>query len=342
MIVNPYSISALAIDALSVLLALSVLILGSGLTMATARPQILPGEVHTRLENRFYLVFWMGVVLLTIRLAMWPFFYFTLKSFVSEIEGAMCTFGVTKVIPTLTNILELLKPVTFFLGGLWLVLYHLHRKAGVISQSGGGKIILPLLLITAFIGATDAAGSIWLWIEMSPELAISCCTVITDIPKRFTVLIPQAIWGPTYQQGLWPAYYAGNLITIAVLARLFWEMKKARPLKFFSLAGLFTIALANCIVSVFSFVEVLGPRLMGLSFHHCLYCLLELVTDAPIFLGLLVLGTFAALGIPVVYLLSVENAEPGRLKRIIKKMVLLAGICLAVSLEMVNIHLLAQ
>lgn len=342
MIVNPYSISSLAIDALSVLLAVGVIVTGLRLIGTNARPQILPGEVQTRFENCFYLVFWMGVVLLSIRLVMWPFFYFTLNSFVSEIEGAMCIFGVTKVIPTLTTILELLKPITFFMGGLWLVLYHLHRKTTVISRNEGGKVVLPLLLILAFISGGDAVGSIWLWIKMSPELAISCCTVITDIPKRFTVLVPQAILGPTYQQALLPAYYGGNLITIAVLARLFWEMRKGRPLKFFSMAGLFTIALVNGIVSLFAFVEVLGPRLMGLSFHHCLYCLLGLVTDAPIFLGLLILGTFAALGIPVVYLLSINNSEPGRLNRILKKLVVLAAICLAVSLEMVSIHLLAQ
>ena len=66
------------------------------------------------MEDRSYLVLLIMVIVLLIRLINWPFFYATLQSFISDIEGAMCIFGVTQVKPGLNLFLEVLKPINFF------------------------------------------------------------------------------------------------------------------------------------------------------------------------------------------------------------------------------------
>lgn len=54
-------------------------------------------EARLEVENRSQLVLLTAVVLLGIRLLNWPLFYATLQSFVPDIDGAMCIFGVNQV-----------------------------------------------------------------------------------------------------------------------------------------------------------------------------------------------------------------------------------------------------
>jgi len=343
MIINPFSVSAITLDFLSMVLCAVTLILALKLVKHRQFYGKETGEIKTVIENQTYLVFWLGVVLMGIRLLAWPLFYATLNSFVTEIQGAMCIFGVTKVVPDLTNLLELLKPLVFFLAGIWLVLFHLEKSptlaASADSRTGGTGIVLSFLILTTGVILLDVAGSLLLWMKISPASAVSCCTTITDIPERFTAWVPHGLFGPEYQEPLLTLYFGGNLFVIGLSIWIFWCIRNERQLNLLLLTVHVLTALINIIVSSLAFIEILGPRLMGLSFHHCLYCFMQLVPDAPVFLGLFVLGSCSAIGTPMLYTFGYQWADPQVLQNTMKKMLLVSAVCLLASLQMVIIHL---
>jgi hypothetical protein len=339
MIVNTYSITALSVDAVSLVLAIVTFVKSSLFFINRNGKNQMSGEVITGREDQFYLIFWSGVVLLVLRFFSWPFFYLVLESFVTEISGAMCIFGTTKLLPRLTGFLEIAKPLTFFIGFVWLLLFRLERfgtKTGY-ALSEGGHTVVTLLLLCTFFAALEAGGSLVLWIKSSAELAVSCCTTITDIPKRFTVWVPQALLGPHFAKPLWYIYYSTNIMTIVLgwLAYRSWKKECCFP---YQLGLCAVMALANGIITVVAFIELVGPRLMGLSFHHCLYCLVQTVMDAPVILALLIAGSFSfTAGLPV-WLLA-QWADQEKLRKTILGLQAAGMVCLTGSLLMVTIHL---
>ena len=80
-------------------------------------------------ENKAYLSLLLAIVLLGIRIIDWPIFYATLASYIPDITGAMCIYGVTQVAPNITKPMEVLKPFVFFLIGLWLIIYMMDKSA---------------------------------------------------------------------------------------------------------------------------------------------------------------------------------------------------------------------
>jgi len=52
-------------------------------------------EEQALLEDQSYLMLSVAVVVLVIRLINWPLFYLTFQSFIPQVNGAMCIFGVT-------------------------------------------------------------------------------------------------------------------------------------------------------------------------------------------------------------------------------------------------------
>ena len=73
----------------------------------------IPLEDKSKFEQKGYLVFLLACVTLSIRMIVWPWFYFMLQSFVSEIPGAMCMFGVTQILPSTVTFLQIIKPISF-------------------------------------------------------------------------------------------------------------------------------------------------------------------------------------------------------------------------------------
>src|SRR5262249_30171685 len=88
-------------------------------------------------EGRTHLLFLLAFLLLGLNIACWPLFYLLLQSYVGEVRGAMCIYGVLRVgtgtigpsrfLPGLVQALQLTKPALVFLSGAWLVLYLLNR-----------------------------------------------------------------------------------------------------------------------------------------------------------------------------------------------------------------------
>ena len=340
MIVNPWTVSALSLDSASAALGLVTVGLCVKQLGASWSGKQESGETLAVIENRLYLLFWLGAVFLLLRFLAWPLFYLTLHSLISEISGAMCIFGVRNLQPTLSRVLELIKPLLFYGGLVWLLVFKLERfgnRAG--SESIARRSSLILLCLCSIAGFADSIGSVVLWLRSNAELAVSCCTTVTDIPSRFTVWIPESLFGSEYTRLLWILYFTCNAVLVLITFFVRGRLQK-RTLPGASFIVLFFVVLVNCVIGTFAFIEVISPKLMGLPFHHCLYCLVQNVMDAPIFVALFILGNSAAAAIFPVWLLAKKWAESTALKTLLSSCLLTAALCLSGSLLMVTTHLL--
>ncbi len=290
MILNALSISLIFIGLLSALLVIwggtSSLILYKE-WRKSSKP-----EERTSLEDRSYLVLLIMVIVLLIRLINWPLFYGTLQSFIHDIEGAMCIFGVTQVKPGLTLFLEYLNPTNFSLIGGWLILHSLDRSTKTAPLMGRKLILLSVISLLVFI---DSVGDILLMVGIKHGTLVSCCTTVTDISTRPTRTTPESILGPQYAQSLKILYFITHLLLIGMVG-LVLKLKKLENT--FSwrrgvLGFLFFWSLLNGIVFVLSQIEVFAPQMMRLPFHHCLYCLWQYVPDSIVLYLLFILGTFS-------------------------------------------------
>jgi len=340
-IVNALSVAALTVDGLSTGLA-GLTVAGAVFGMASS-VRDSTGERLTLQENRLYLLFWMGAVLLVLRFAAWPLFYVTLHSFIPEIEGAMCIFGARNLLPDLTRVLEICKPLLFFLGLIWLLLFRFERfaeKHDTHERKGQGRVLF-LLLLCSVLALVDSGGSVFLWLKSSAELAVSCCTTVTDIPDRFTVWLPQSIFGPKYSGLLWFLFFGVNLLLVTQAAFCYRKtLSGAVPVPY--LIFLFVSSLLNTVVGLFAFIEVIAPRLMGLAFHHCLYCMVQKVTDGPLLMALFIVGNFSVAACLPVYLLARNWTQAEPLNKGIQMLLFIGLLAVSGSGIMVVAHLLAE
>lgn len=332
MIVNLWSAGNLALDALSLGLAVTAAAGAAGLI------RHVHGEGAER-QSRLYLVCWQGVVLLGLRALAWPLFYLGLESFVPEIQGAMCVFGVRNVLPTLTRILELLKPLLALLGLVWLLVFRLEHFFPAPARAAG-RVQAALLFVCALLAGADAGGSLGLWLGMNPELAVTCCSTVTDVPDRFTVWLPASLLGSRWSARLlWLALAVNGLVLgllFAGVVRLRRQEEPAVLLLVLAVVSPVTAALDWLVLT-----EAIAPILMGLPFHHCLYCLGRKVVDAPLILGLLLASTLCALAAAPVWILSAGRAEPGTRMRTTGQLLHGAIFCRTGAWLMTGIHLLA-
>ncbi len=336
MIVNVFSIIEIFIGLLSLILMTWAGILSFLLARRWRRSS--KGEERTYIEGKSHLVLLIAVVVLVIRLFNWPWFYATLQSFIPEINGAMCIFGVTQVSPTLTGLSEMIKPISFFLIGLWLLIHALDRST-LTSPLMGRKLLFLSILALPVIA--ESLLDIVLFLRISPGMLISCCTTVTDILERPTRLIPKSILGPEYAYMLHYGFYASTALLLVLLALCLKGMGRSshpgwrRPV----LGFLFFYAILNAALFLLSQVEVFAPKIMGLPFHHCLYCLWQYVPDSILMMFLYALGIFAIGWAFLLDLTGRTDETLGLLPRYLSRLYGLALFCLAACLVMLTVHL---
>jgi len=273
------------------------------------------------------------VIVLVVRLINWPLFYVTLQSFISDIEGAMCIFGVTQVKPSLTRFSEILKPITFFFIGGWLILHVLDRAT---KTSPLMRRKLFLLSIIGLLVLIDSMGDIFLVIGIAPESLVSCCTTVTDISSRPTRTAPESIFGPEYAQSLQILFFITHLTLIGFIG-VNLKFKIFRRL----ILGLLSLfAILNAFVFLLSQIEVFAPRMMHLPFHHCLYCLWQYVPDSIVMYLLFILGTFSVGWGFTTELFGRQGEAADLLPGYLRKIYWFAFFFLSASLMMLLIHLL--
>ena len=301
---------------------------------------ILPTETKSRFEKKGYLIFLAACVTLSIRMIVWPWFYFMLQSFVSEIPGAMCMFGVTQVLPSTVTFLQIIKPISFFIMGGWLLCYYVDKS---LPTTPLARKNLLFLLIVCGVLLADGIGDIYYVIRMKPLMSVSCCATFFDVPLRPSAMIPQAIFGKNFQKILFIVYYVTNIILIALL---FTSLSK----KWASLASLrkivlysqYAIGIINIPVVIYTYIENIAPKLMQLPYHHCIYCFMGngMVPDAPIMLGLFVIGTFTIGWMGILRLMCIKGDAQPVTERLLSKVNNVSAFCFLASIIMVTIHLI--
>jgi hypothetical protein len=338
MILNVFSITETFIGLISfILMGWAGLF---SLTLALRWKRASSVEQRSEVEKRTHLVLLVAVVVLGIRLLNWPLFYATLQSFVSDIDGAMCIFGVTQVKRALTGVSEIIKPIAFFLIGAWLLIHILDQKTQT-SPLMGRKLLF--LSATAAIVALESLLDVVLMLKIAPGTLVSCCTTVTDILDRPTRVVPQSTLGPGYASILGSGYYISNLFLILILGLSMWHLKPKsysewqRPV----LGFIFLFALFNCALFVLTQIEVHAPKIMGLPFHHCLYCLWQYVPDSVLMYLFFVLGTFAVGWAFLLDLIGRTRETKDVLYRHLRVLYGFSIFCFAASMVMNTIHLVA-
>lgn len=338
MILNVFSITETFIGLISLILMGWAGLLSLSLALRWKRASSV--EEKSEVEKRSHLVLLVAVVVLGIRLLNWPLFYATLQSFVPDIDGAMCIFGVTQVKRTLTGISEIIKPIAFFLVGGWLLIHTLDQKTET-SPLMGRKLFF--LSATAVVVVAESLLDVVLMLKIAPGTLVSCCTTVTDILDRPTRLVPQSTLGPGYASILGYGYYVGNILLLAILVVLIWRLKpESYPKWQRSVLGfLFLLAILNGALFVLTQIEVHAPKIMALPYHHCLYCLWQYVPDTIFMYLFFVLGTCAVGWAFLLDLVGRTRETMDLLYRHIRMLYGFSVFCFAASMVMNTVHLVA-
>ncbi|HHT9130816.1 MAG TPA: hypothetical protein ACFYEC_08145, partial [Candidatus Brocadiaceae bacterium] len=304
---------------------------------------IIPSETKGKFEQIGYLIFLLACVTIAIRMLAWPWFYFMLQSFVSEVPGAMCMFGVTQILPSTVTFLQIIKPIAFFIMGGWLLCYYVDKS---IPTAPLARKNLHFLLIVCSVLLIDCVVDIYYVLCMKPLMSVSCCATFFDMPLRPSAMIPQAIFGSHFQKILFILYYLANITLIALLCTSLSKKwlsltSSFRKIILYSQAVIGTI---NIPIVIYTYIENIAPRLMQLPYHHCIYCFMGngMVPDAPIMLGLFVIGTFAIGWIGILRLICRDDVSKPISYSLVKKVNNLSAFCLLASVMMVTIHLILR
>jgi hypothetical protein len=295
-------------------------------------------EARTFLEDRTYLLLLVAVVVLLLRLLSWPLFYAALSSFVAGIEGAMCIFGVTGSLPVLAKVIEIVKPLMFFAVGGWLMVHWID------SRSRFAPLMRKKLLLLTFVSLVVVADSLLellFLVKIKPTFVVTCCTTVADVAGRITLRVPTALLGEDFLFLLKALFFLTNSVLIAFIAFCLFKgcFQGDAPVRSRLLLAGVVLGAVNLVVTLFALIEWIAPLWMELPYHHCIYCFL-VFEDAPLALGLFVLGTFA-LGWSAVlrYVSGYPEIAPIS-SSIIRKNYVMAFFFLSAFLEMVLIHLI--
>jgi hypothetical protein len=277
MILNTYAVLTVFVGLIRVLTALAVL----GLGIAAWRGHTRSSVSRERLEDRFYLVHLLALLLLALNLVSWPLLYLLLQSYVPQWSGVMCIYGVMQVgvdspgasrfLPGLLTLLQWSKPVLAFASGAWLALYLLNRRTRT------GPLTPRLFLALVPLGVL-AAG------EVIAELAYvaipkaevfvpgGCCT--EAVANRPDAWLLSADADGT-RAWTWGGFYVANLALLAGLAAAFYRDggPGSRGLCLLTLGGTAALILSGVFL-----IDIAAPRLLELPHHRCPY---DLIPQAP-------------------------------------------------------------
>jgi len=287
MILNPFALASVFVGILSLLL-----VGGAGFSALYFYRQMKVSEAadeRAHAESRLHLSLLLLITAFLLRLATWPLFYILLQSLIPEVPGAMCIYGVTQVMPAFISFMQTLKPLAFFLIGGWLLFYGIDLSLGnhpLMDQS-----VRMLVAAAAFAAVDGIAELSFVFLFSAPGVAVSCCTVVADIVMPAAPLIPIPLFGAHYHAALMAAHHGFNLGLPLISGFLSWK----KNINHQWLALVAFGALLNCAIAYAAFKESLGPRLMHLPDHHCLYCLLQYRPVSILILALFVLGSFLAI-----------------------------------------------
>jgi len=276
LIVTVTTVVVLVIGVLSLALALY----GGFLSLSITEKLDGDEEEKHSSEQRYYLLGMIGIIVLFVRILNVPIFFWMIQSLVSYCPGAMCSYGVINVGSPYSIIALVLKIILPFVYGLWLVFEFSNRKQPTLPLIGGlarsfVMFLLPLVLL-------DSAMDLLLVVSIRPVYA-PCCSSVYDIDPPFS---PSALFGT--QVGMLIVLI--TIVAAITLIAVQWFESKSRYLPSITLILSALVAFLYLI----TLHDTLAPLVLGLSNHHCPYCLFQEFPDTAIFTGLFWIGIASA------------------------------------------------
>lgn len=299
----------------------------------------LYAEERTDIENRSYLLLLTAAVILSLKLLTWPFFYVTLQSYIPSIRGAMCIFGVTQFYPSMSSALQLFKPLVFFLIGGWLLLNQLDRKTETSPLFRKKFLFLHLI---SFMVLIDSLGDLMYFTGFNTGSSVACCTTFFDVPERATAVLPLSILGEAYEKYMLPSYYTMNMSLLALMGVSYRGLQNNKLLPpWMTIAGAI-LAVLTAVITIFAMFEVIAPELMGLPYHHCIYCMWQYVPDSVLITALFIIGIFSPCWALLLNIMGRHSETDAALKGYIMNLYFFGIISTGASMLMVTIHLMLK
>jgi hypothetical protein len=275
---------------------ISLLLAGLGLVLglAAAAARIDVAIRPQRHGEGLYLVFLILLTAFGLRLIAWPLWYVALAGAVPHVSGAMCIFGVTRLAPGWSTALEVVRPLLVLVLGGWLTLRLVHSRAE--RRQPGTPAPRPALehsLLLAALVLLPLEGLLDLRVlsALRPDSpAVYCCGSVFDLPDRWSALVPGHLLGASHAALLLPLVHLLGIVAVAVSLLAGWRVFKGCRFPAF-LPAMAVLALLPTALA--AGMEVITPRLTGLPYHHCLYCLLGRTTAGPWLAAALLGGALA-------------------------------------------------
>jgi len=231
-------------------------------------------------EQKYYLLGMIGTIVLLARLVVVPIYFWMLQSLVPYCSGAMCVSGVVNVsepYSIISMVLKILLPAAY---GMWLLVEVANRREPTLPFIG--KLARSFLLILLPMLLIDSAADVLLVASIQPVYA-PCCSSVYDVDPPFS---PSAVLGPEF----------GMLILILTviisLAIILTQWLEPRATIFAKLTLLLSLTVAA--LYLVTIHDTLAPIALGLSNHHCPYCLFQEFPDTAFFAGLFWVGITSA------------------------------------------------
>jgi hypothetical protein len=286
MILNSFALTSIFVGIISLLLMAAAALSAICFRRQAKQREGIDERAHA--ESRIHLSLLLLFTAFLIRLATWPLFYLLLQSLIPVVPGAMCIYGVTQVMPVFVTFLQMLKPLAFFLVGGWLIFYSLDlslKNHPLMDKS------IRLLVAATIMAVIDGVAELsFIFLFSPPGVAVSCCTVVADLVLPAAPLLPAPLFGAHYHLALMSCYHGFNLSLIVLIGLLVWKKNTKRVWR--TLVAI--AALLNGIIAYGAFKEYIGPRLMHLPDHHCLYCMFQYRPISIVIVGFFLLGSFLA------------------------------------------------
>jgi hypothetical protein len=339
MIVNRYSVIMTFMSALGLILA--AVLAATAVLVATQIIASRRERDNSRVERTLHLVTLLSMVFLIVATLSWGMFYAMLNSFVPEVPGAMCIYGVTRVMPAATAFIQIAKPLVIFVLGGCLLIEHVRRQSGLAFQRPTSMFALAFVAVCA---AFVSGAELHYVFNMTSLNEVSCCSRGSETPggavQQAAYYLPWQIPAAQLQVLLNIGFFVGTpLLATWLLWRSHRQQTRYTAVRVLGSGLLLLGAIALAAVSLVEFKEVLSPLLMRLPFHHCLYCLLSnsQAPDAPLIAGNLAVGVLCTGWAGIVW--GADGMQSPPACQLHRRLCHIGAVTLLASVLMVGIHL---
>lgn len=216
-------------------------------------------ETQLRLERKTYLVSTIISYALVFQLFSLFLFIYTADAIHPFFTGAMCAVGSLNVnqwgFP-----LVLLKIITFFLAGLWLIINFADNRGYDYPLI---KTKYVLLLVIAPLMVTETIIQANYFLGLNPEVITSCCgslfTADTQGVASEIVSWPHSVMGVIFYLAMMGAFTLGVVFY------------RTGTMGYGFAAAIFV----TLVISVAAFISFISVYFYELPTHHCPFCILQ-------------------------------------------------------------------